>query len=82
MSGARPSADGLRRLRWQCRRGLLELDLLFVRFVEQRYPALGMTEQEAFAQLLGQPDQVLLAWIQGREMPPDELKCIVEKIIQ
>ena len=28
------------------------------------------------------PDLALLAWIQGQETPPDELKCIVEKLTQ
>ena len=71
-----------RRLRWQCRRGLLELDLLLGWFVERHYGTLSATEQDAFCRLLGQPDQALFAWIQGQETPPDELKCIVEILRQ
>lgn len=74
--------ETLRRLRWQCRRGLLELDLLFVRFLEQHYSTLNETEQSAFQLLLEQPDQTLLAWIQGQQEPPSDLKTIIDKVIQ
>jgi antitoxin CptB len=74
--------ETLRRLRWQCRRGLLELDLLFVRFLEQHYSALNETEQGAFQRLLEQPDQTLLAWLQGQQEPPSDLKMIIDKVIQ
>ena len=72
----------LRRLRWQCRRGLLELDLLFVRFLEQRYLSLSAAEQAAFQRLLEQPDQTLLAWFQGQQEPPADLKMIIEIVTQ
>lgn len=71
-----------RRLRWQCRRGVLELDLLLERFLEQRYPALTMAECEAFGRLLSSSDQVLWAWIQGTELPPPELRDIIRKVSQ
>ena len=74
--------ETLRRLRWQCRRGLLELDLLFVRFLEQHYSALDATELDAFQRLLEQPDQTLLAWLQGQQEPPSDLKIIIDKVIQ
>jgi len=74
--------ETLRRLRWQCRRGLLELDLLFVRFLEQRYSALSVAEQGDFQRLLEQPDQTLLAWLHGQQEPPSDLKMIIDKVIQ
>lgn len=81
-TAGRAPQEELQRLRWQCRRGLLELDLLLKWFVDRRYAALSEPEREAFRRLLAQPDPVLLAWIQGQETPPDELKCIVEKVMQ
>ena len=72
----------MRRLRWQCRRGLLELDLLFMRFLVKRYSALNTEEQGAFQRLLEQPDQTLLTWFQGQQEPPSDLKCIIVKITQ
>lgn len=74
--------ETVRRLRWQCRRGLLELDLLFLRFLEQRYRALNTDEQVAFQRLLEQPDQMLLGWIQGQQEPPTDLKKIIHIIVQ
>ena len=73
--------EAVRRLRWQCRRGLLELDILFVRFLDERYAMLNETEQTSFRCLLEQPDQTLLAWFQGQQEPPNELKLIIQKII-
>lgn len=70
-----------RRLRWQCRRGLLELDLLLSRFLEERYAALDSVDQEMFQVLLQQPDPLLLRWIQGQEVPPDRFRILVKKII-
>jgi antitoxin CptB len=76
------STAEVRRLRWQCRRGLLELDLLLGGFLERHYPALAPHDQEAFRRLLREPDPRLLAWFQGQERPPDELKHIVEILSQ
>ena len=77
-----PETETTRRLRWQCRRGLLELDILFVRFLERHYSALNTDEQNAFQKLLEQPDQTLLAWLQGQQEPPSDLKNIIDKVIQ
>lgn len=74
--------EDMRRLRWQCRRGLLELDLLLARFLDRRYPALAVPDQEAFRRLLQEPDPRLLAWLQGQERPPSNLKNIIEIMSQ
>lgn len=74
--------ETVRRLRWQCRRGLLELDLLFGCFLEQRYSALSTEEQGDFRRLLELPDQTLLGWIQGQQEPPTDLKNIIHIIMQ
>jgi len=70
-----------RRLRWQCRRGLLELDLLLTRFLDERYAELGSAEQGVFGELLQQPDAVLLRWFQGQETPPSVFEKIVRTIV-
>jgi len=75
-------ARELPRLRWQCRRGLLELDLLLAHFLDEHYPELSALEQYQFRCLLDYPDPTLLAWIQGQETPPDSLKRLMNKIIQ
>lgn len=74
--------EDLRRLRWQCRRGLLELDILFTRFLNQYYQELAPPHRTDFRKLLAEPDTRLLAWIQGQETPPNELKNIIEILSQ
>jgi antitoxin CptB len=56
------------RLRWKCRRGLLELDLVFERFV----PTLKDEEADSFASLLELPDNALWDIVAGRsdDYPP------------
>jgi len=73
----------LERLRWRCRRGLLELDVMLQDFLAQRYACLTSPEQQAFDLLLETPDVTLLAYLQGDQDPPDkELVEIVAKIRQ
>ena len=62
--------DHLRRLRWRCRRGLLELDLWLARFAEDGLEDLSDEECDAFEALLQEADADLLAWLEGREQPP------------
>jgi antitoxin CptB len=62
----------MRRLRWQCRRGMLELDLLLSRFLETGYPRLSASQREDFARFLAMPDAELIAWIAGTDDPPDK----------
>ena len=59
----------LDRLRWQCRRGLLELDLVLARFIERHYSSLALAEQESFKRLLDYPDNDLWDLIAGRREP-------------
>lgn len=71
----------LRRLRWRCRRGLLELDLILLRFVDEHYPALPEIEKFGFQELLSLPDAILLDYLAGRDKPADKvLRQIVRKI--
>ena len=64
-------ADRLRRLRWRCRRGLLELDLWLQRFADAGLVRLSDEECEAFEALLEEADADLLAWLDGRETAPE-----------
>ena len=69
------------RLRWRCRRGLLELDVVLKNFLEQRYDGLAPSEQAAFEQLLAVGDETLWAYVQGSQNPPEkELMQLVAKI--
>jgi antitoxin CptB len=79
-----PSCEELpsmERLRWACRRGLLELDLLFEAFLVKRYSDLPDRDKAEFIRLLEYPDQTLQAWLLGKEPPEDEgLKPIIQSI--
>ncbi|MGA7983239.1 MAG: succinate dehydrogenase assembly factor 2 [Chromatiaceae bacterium] len=71
----------LQRLRWQCRRGMLELDLLLGRFLETSYKALTEREKVAFNRLLGYQDQILYDWLMGYAVAADrELRELVPRI--
>ena len=60
------------RLRWQCRRGMLELDLMLEAFVEKRYADLPLKTKHAFHQLLQCQDQYLLDYLMGQDVPNDK----------
>ena len=60
------------RLRWQCRRGMLELDLMLESYVENEYANLSIKYKKAFHQLLSCQDQFLLEYLMGREIPTDK----------
>ena len=60
------------RLRWSCRRGLLELDLVLQRFLKEEYPLLGDKQKQTFSRLLGLPDNDLLDLAMGRADTTDE----------
>ncbi|MEW6133598.1 MAG: succinate dehydrogenase assembly factor 2 [Pseudomonadota bacterium] len=68
---ATDSEDRHRRLRWRCRRGLLELDLWLARFAETGLARLSDEECAAFEALLQEADADLLSWLQGREAAPE-----------
>ena len=55
----------LQRVRWRCRRGLLELDIVFARFIETGYLQLSATERQTFEELLDMPDNPLWDMISG-----------------
>lgn len=57
----------LQRVRWRCRRGLLELDILFGRFVDTHYGELTESERQTFDELLDMPDNPLWDMISGRK---------------
>lgn len=53
-------------LRWACRRGMLELDLLLGQFLDNGFQALTAEEKTVFTELLDATDQDLYAWLLGR----------------
>lgn len=60
------------RLKWQCRRGMRELDDLLTNYLEQRYDAADSDEKAAFTALLELPDPELVGYLLNRQQPASE----------
>lgn len=68
-------------MRWKCRRGMLELDLLLRDFLDSAYGQLDEPQRRCFDRVLDYPDAVLLEWFMGRIRPADrDVAQLVEKI--
>lgn len=73
--------EHLARLRWRCRRGMRELDVLLQRYLDQRYSSASQEEQQAFEALLELPDPQLFAWVVKRQQPADpHLLDVIERL--
>lgn len=70
----------LDRIRWQCRRGLLELDLILNRFLEREVESLPEPELQTFKELLGEADTRLLAWVMGQEEAPARYDALIRRL--
>lgn len=71
------------RLRWHCRRALLELDLVFQRFWLKAGDGLGDEDAAALERLLEMEDHDLWELVSGRRETDDpQLKGIVAQLRQ
>ena len=61
----------INRLKWHCRRALLELDLVFDRFWERYEGSLDEQGEAVLEELLELEDHDLWALVSGREATPD-----------
>ena len=72
----------LKRLYWHSRRGMLEVDVLLVPFVQEVYATLDADDQARYRKLLECEDQDMFGWFMQREEPEDpELKRMVKMIL-
>ncbi len=75
------STDMLRQIRWKCRRGMLELDLMLSRLVDRHGQAMSDAELQTLMQLLECEDDQLWDWMTGRGQPEDSrMKQLVQQI--
>ena len=70
------------RLRWQCRRGMLELDLILMRFVDLHWQSLDNKLKAEFELLLRSSDQQLQKWLCEGKEAENEVTGIVNKLRQ
>jgi antitoxin CptB len=75
------SSEEVSRLRWHCRRGMRELDVLLRRYLDEDYPRASPPERDAFARILELQDPEIFGYLVGRESPPEaSLRDVVARI--
>ncbi len=71
-----------RSYRWQCRRGLLEVDLVLNDYIDRIFDSETEQQQLLFGRLLAEQDADLFEWFVRRSEPQDaELKAYVAHIL-
>jgi antitoxin CptB len=76
------SESDYKRICWASRRGMLELDLILVPFVENCFRQLSALDQQRYINLMEGEDTDMFSWLLGREKPADaEIAAIIEQII-
>lgn len=69
------------RLRWQCRRGMRELDELLTAYLETRFDTAGPKMQRAFRGLLALADDQLIDYLLGGKSASDpDLARVIQEI--
>lgn len=71
--------EPLSKLRWRCRRGMKELDVLLLGYLDRCYETASTEKQQAFVDLLDCQDPQLMGYIVGREKPTDN---VLSELIQ
>ena len=79
--------NDLARLRWRCRRGTREMDILLQSFLDHRYVNLSEDCRKTFEMLLEESDTDILDWVTGRKQPAEpryreiirSLQAVVQK---
>lgn len=67
------SPEALSRLRWRCRRGLLENELIINRWLDERRDTITQAQADALSSLLALPDNDLLDLLLRRTQPKAHL---------
>lgn len=76
-----PDSVQLSRLRWRCRRGMRELDVLLTRYLEHRYVHAGRAQQQAFEAVLELQDPTILAYLTGTQLPEQQaIRDVIQQL--
>ena len=67
---------------WKSRRGLKELDLILLPFVENHFLELNEIEKQSFIELLKNEDIELMDWLINLTSPPKSLLKIINLVIK
>jgi len=71
MAQAQQHEAFLAQLRWRCRRGLRELDVLLMNYFDHHFSRSNPQQQLAFVALLEMQDPVILSYLTGKSRPKD-----------
>ncbi len=78
-----PQRINMAKLRWQCRRGMLELDIVLARLLESAFLHFTDAQKQHFEQMLSVDDPTLYAWLTGLSLPSDKhMQNIVAQCVQ
>jgi antitoxin CptB len=70
-------------LKWRCRRGMLELDILLNTYLDKTYHTMSQQQGAVFTEVLDYPDQVLLDLLLGNMRSSNtEINSLVADIQQ
>ena len=68
-------------LRWLCRRGMKELDVVLTRYLDGRYPVAAEPERQDFRRLLEMPDPDLYSLVMQHAKNQDpRIQNLIESI--
>ena len=67
---------------WQSRRGLQELDLILIPFVEDCFADLNQEDKIIFFDLLNNEDIDLIDWLINQKNPPERFLKIIDLVIK
>jgi antitoxin CptB len=74
--------EQLSRLKWHCRRGMRELDVLLEKYLECEYANAPPVQKAAFESLLSLQDPEILALLTGRVVSEDDgLRDVVQRLL-
>lgn len=82
MNNAINKQEADNRLRWKCRRGMLELDIMLQSFLSNGYSDLSEEDTKHFEQLLSYEDNPLFELLMGHMQPANPAMNHVIKSIQ
>lgn len=60
------------RLIWRCRRGIREMDILLLNYLESHYDDASAEDQNTFEELLEETDLDILSWIMEKTSPDEK----------
>jgi antitoxin CptB len=69
-------------IEWHCRRGMLELDVVLMRYLERDFDAADQDEKDTFETLLSLQDPEILDLLTGRIVAEDDgLRHVIKRIL-